>query len=81
LDIDQLVTPATRIGWIEYEQGASSSAPTKTHMNSYAIAKEEFEPILTALQKLVKEDFEVLEQKLEDADAPYTPGRAIKMID
>ena len=81
LDIDQGVTPAARIGWIEYEQGASTAAPTKTHMDSYAIAKEEFEPILNALKQLVSEDFEALEQMLEDADAPYTPGRAIKMID
>jgi len=81
LDIDQGVTPAARIGWIEYEQSASTAAPTKTHMDSYAIAKEEFEPILNALKQLVSEDFEALEQMLEDADAPYTPGRAIKMID
>ena len=81
LDIDQKVTPANRIGWIEYEQGSSTADPTRTHMDSYAIAKEEFEPILLALKNLVSQELEKLEQKLEDADAPYTPGRAIKMID
>ena len=80
LDIDQPPTPATRLGWIDYEQKYSTSAPTKTHKESFAIAKEEFAPILKMLQQLVSEDLEQLEQKLEDADAPYTPGRAIKML-
>jgi len=81
LDIDQPPSPASRIGWIEYEQGGSTADPTSTHQMSYKIAEEEFEPILTKLKTLVREDLEALEQKLEDADAPYTPGRAIKMID
>lgn len=80
LDIDQKVTPANRVGWIQYEQKYSTSAPTMTHQNSLAIAKEEFAPILIELQKLVNEDLEALENKLEEADAPYTPGRAIKMM-
>jgi len=81
LDIDQPPSPASRMGWIEYEQGGSTSDPTQTHIMSYEIAEEEFEPILTNLETLVKEDLEALEQQLEDADAPYTPGRAIKMLD
>ena len=81
LDIDQPPTPAGRIGWIEYEQGSSTAPPTGTHKMSYQIAKDEFEPILTRLRNLVNTDLESLEQMLEDADAPYTPGRAIKMIE
>ena len=48
---------------------------------SFAIAKEEFGPLLDRIQEIVKVDLESLENQLEDADAPYTPGRAIKMID
>lgn len=81
LDIDQIPTPSSRIGWINYEQGNSTADPTATHQMSLAIAEEEFGPILDALKKIVKEDLESLEQQLEDADAPYTPGRAIKMIE
>ncbi len=81
LDIDQPPSPASRIGWIQYEQGNSTSDPTETHRMSYSIAEEEFGPILDVLVKVAKEDLDALEQKLEDADAPYTPGRAIKMID
>ncbi len=80
LDIDQPVTPAGRLGWINYEQGNSSADPTGTHKMSLAIAKEEFAPIFDALMKLAKEDIPALEQKLEDADAPYTPGRSIQMM-
>jgi len=81
LDIDQPMTPADRIGWIDYEQGSSTAEPTGTHRQGYEIANEEFVPMLTRLKKLVNDDLEALEQKLEEADAPYTPGRAIKMIE
>ena len=80
LDIDQPPTPAGRIGWIDYEQKYSTSEPTKTHRESYKIAKEEFMPLLEELQQLAENDLEALEKKLEEADAPYTPGRAIKMM-
>jgi len=80
LDIDQPPTPSDRLGWISYEQKYSTSEPTATHRASFAIAKEEFGPILNAIKSLVNNDLESLEQKLEDADAPYTPGRAIKML-
>jgi hypothetical protein len=69
------------MGWISYEQGSSTAAPTGTHKMSYQIAKEEFAPILERLRSLVQTDLENLEDLLEDADAPYTPGRAIKMIE
>lgn len=81
LDIDQPPSPSSRVGWITYEQKNTTSMPTGTHKMSLAIAKEEFLPIQEAVKKLVREDMEKLEQKLENLDAPYTPGRAIKMID
>ncbi len=80
LDLDAIPSPTQRMGWIGYEQKYSSSTPTETHRMSFAIAKEEFEPILKALQKLASEDVERLEKMLEEADAPYTPGRALKMM-
>lgn len=80
LDIDQVPTPSSRLGWIQYEQGSSTASVTQTHMESLAIAKEEFKPILDSLKKLVNTDISKLEKLLEDADAPYTPGRAIQII-
>ena len=80
LDIGAPPTPATRVGWIVYEQRYSTSDPTQTHINSLAIAKEEFAPILSALTEIATVDIPALEAKLEGADAPYTPGRAIQMM-
>ncbi len=81
LDIDQIPTPSTRVGWIEYEQKNTTSAPTQTHRMSLDIAKEEFEPIVEKVKQIATVDIVKLEQKLEDMGAPYTPGRAVMMID
>jgi len=80
LDMGQKPSPATRVGWIQYEQSYSTSNPTGTHRMSLDIAKEEFMPIVKRLQKIADIDIQNLEKKLEAADAPYTPGRAIKMM-
>lgn len=80
LDMDEPMTPASRIGWISYEQKYSTSTPTGTHKMSLKIAQEEFVPILDGLQQLATRELPSLEAMLEDADAPYTPGRAIKMM-
>lgn len=80
LDIDQIPSPSSRLGWIRYEQRNSRAAVTETHKMSLAIAKEEFKPILDQLQKMAETDIPAIEAKLEAADAPYTPGRAIEMM-
>ena len=80
LDIGAPPTPSGRMGWISYEQKHSTSNITDTHRSSFAIAKEEFKPILKALNDLAVNEVMALEKKLEDADAPYTPGRAIRMM-
>ena len=73
LDIGNPPTPATRIGWIEYEQFYSTGTPTKTHRDSYAVAAEEFRPILGAIKKLVNQDLKQIQKALDEAGAPYTP--------
>ncbi len=80
LDIGAPPTPSGRLGWIVYEQRHSTSDPTETHKNSLSIAKEEFVPILNMLTEIATVAIPALEEKLENADAPYTPGRAIKMM-
>ncbi len=80
LDIDQPPTPGNRVGWIKYEQGQSTAAPTATHKMSLAIAKEDFAPIFEQLNALATKDIPALEDQLEASGAPYTPGRAIKMM-
>jgi photosystem II stability/assembly factor-like uncharacterized protein len=81
LDIDQIPSPSGRIGMIMYEQKYSTSTPTQTHRDSYRIAKEEFEDLIDAIRSLAKKDVPALEKLLEEADAPYTPGRGLLMME
>ncbi len=80
LDIGAPPAPAGRMGWISYEQKHSTSDVTETHKFSFGIAKEEFKPILDTLMNIATTAIPALEEKLEKADAPYTPGRAIQML-
>jgi len=78
LDVSQPQTPANRIGTISYEQKYSTSAPTETHKNSFAIAKREIRAIKTKVEAVYNVDIKQLEQKLISSGAPYTPGRGYK---
>lgn len=75
LDISQVQTPANRIGLISYEQKYSTSAPTQTHRDSYAIAKVELAVIIADVEAIYNEDLKQLEERLIASGAPYTPGR------
>ena len=44
----------------------------------YAIAKEELTPVLTEINSL-ESRLARLQEKLEDMDAPYTPGRKLQI--
>jgi len=77
LDIDQLQTPMGRLGIISYEQKYSTSSPTQTHKDSYAIAKSEIDVIKKQLETLYNVDVKQLEEQLVKAGAPYTPGRGM----
>ncbi len=74
LDIDQEPSAVNRLFTIGYEQKYSTSSPTKTHRDSYAIAKKDFQPIKQQVEKLMAE-MKQLEDQLIVAGAPYTPGR------
>ncbi len=66
---------ADRIGAIAYEQRLSTSAPTQTHRQSFQIASDELAEQSARLVKLVNEDLKKLEQALDAAGVPHTPGR------
>jgi len=75
LDIDQPLSPASRLGSIGFEQKYSTATPTQTHRDSYAIAKEEVAAIKTTMERIYNQDIKTLERQLIDAGVPYTPGR------
>ncbi len=74
-DKDAVPGISTRIRSIAYEQSRSTSAPTQTQRDAYEIVAEEFAPVLAELKKIVEEDIEKIEKKLEGLGAPYTAGR------
>jgi photosystem II stability/assembly factor-like uncharacterized protein len=64
-----------RVERIVWGQWTSSSAPTNTNRDAYRFAAEEFEPVLDELRVLIETDLRELEQSMESAGAPWTPGR------
>jgi photosystem II stability/assembly factor-like uncharacterized protein len=53
---------------------ATTAAPTQTQYKSYELAARQFAPLLSEL-KSIGAEVRKLEEKLEKAGAPYTPGR------
>jgi len=78
LDIDQPKSPATRIGNMSYEQKYTTSSPTQTHLDSYAIAKRDIDAIKKRVEALYNINMKDLEEKLYKAGAGYTPNRGFK---
>lgn len=64
-----------RVQSIVGTQWTSSSAPTQTSKDAYRITAEEFGVALEKLRTLVEVDLKKLEDELEMAGAPFTPGR------
>jgi len=70
-------TPAAindRINQIEDEERFSTLRPTQTHIDSYNIAAQQFGDQLGKLRQLVDVDLKKLEDDMEKAGAPWTPG-------
>ena len=55
----------------------STEGPTGTHMQQYDIVVDEYESISDQLDKLVNKKLPALNKKLDEAGAPWTPGRRI----
>lgn len=64
-----------RVQGIVRTQWSSSSAPTQTSLDAYDIAAEEFSGFLASLRTMIEVDLKKIEQDLEAAGAPWTPGR------
>jgi photosystem II stability/assembly factor-like uncharacterized protein len=54
---------------------SATSAPTQTQRENYRVASEQFTNLLAGLRQLVKVDLVRIEDLLEAAGAPWTPGR------
>ena len=51
--------------------------PTQTHRESLAVAAEQLASVQQTLQQLIETDLSEIEQRLEAAGAPWTPGRKL----
>src|SRR6185295_16711914 len=49
--------------------------PTKTHRDALATAEQQFVPLLDRLRRAVEVDLAAIEKQLNEAGAPWTPGR------
>ena len=64
-----------RVQEVAGDQWRVTSPPTQTQRDAYHQAGTEFTELLADLQNLIRNDLANLEQKLESAGAPWTPGR------
>ena len=55
----------------------SAYGPTPHHLESFRLAEEEFAAIRDGLNQVVRVDLPALEEKLEAAGVPWTPGRGV----
>ena len=60
---------------VVYSSWASTAEPTRTQRDAYAIAGAAFARELARLGKFVKVDLAAIEEEMERAGAPWTPGR------
>jgi photosystem II stability/assembly factor-like uncharacterized protein len=70
-------TPAAindRVNQIEDEERFSAMRPTQTHIDSYNAAAQQFGEQLASLRQLVDVDLKKLEDDMEKAGSPWTPG-------
>ena len=64
-----------RVETIMQNERLSSSPPSKTDLDGYSIASEEFSEELGKLRTILEQDLPQLEKAMEQAGAPWTPGR------
>ena len=64
-----------RVRNIVSNQWNTTQPPTETEREAWRIAADAFGPVLEGLRELREQDLVALEQALEGAGAPWTPGR------
>lgn len=56
---------------------STSHGPTQTHREQVQIAAAQLEAMLPGLQAFVEQEMPALQQRLEEAGVPWTPGRGV----
>ena len=55
----------------------STYGPTPTHLRSFELAQQGLADVREGLTTLVEQDLPGLEERLEAAGVPWTPGRGV----
>jgi len=66
-----------RVGAVVGGQWSNTAAPTGTQRAQLALANDLFTAMVERLRKLVDEELPALEDRLEAAGVPWTPGRGV----
>jgi photosystem II stability/assembly factor-like uncharacterized protein len=66
-----------RVGAIVASHWTTVSAPTRTNLDAYQVAGEALEGALAKLRAIIDQDLAALEERLEAAGGPWTPGRGV----
>ncbi|MGB7328570.1 MAG: hypothetical protein WBD31_27080, partial [Rubripirellula sp.] len=71
---------SSRIRTMMFGAMGSLEGPTGTHERQYDIARQQYEAVLGDLKELVDQSIPAINEKLDEAGAPWTPGRKIPEI-
>ncbi|MGH7540209.1 MAG: WD40/YVTN/BNR-like repeat-containing protein [Gemmatimonadota bacterium] len=66
-----------RVNQVVFGHWRVTHGPTATHRRQYEIAAEQFTEVHDDLRQLIETDLPALEERLEAAGAPWTPGRGV----
>ncbi|HUP23773.1 MAG TPA: glycosyl hydrolase [Thermoanaerobaculia bacterium] len=66
-----------RLGIVSGADWNSRYGPTATHRRAVEIAEQEYAGVAERLRRVIEEELRALEEALEDAGAPWTPGRSV----
>ena len=66
-----------RVNQVVFGHWNALHGPTETHREQYRLASARFADVYADAQQLLEQDLPALESALEDAGAPWTPGRPL----
>ena len=81
LEIDQSPSLTNRINTAIYSGNSSFSDPTQTAKMVKEIAQERLTPVIASMKEILSRDIPEIDQMLNQAQAPWTPGRILEIED
>ena len=75
LEIQEKPSIYSRLNSAVYDGYGSTGEPTATMKEQFRLASEDFDQWYAKLKVLISSDLKAIEQKLDAAGAPHTPGR------